>query len=243
MTIQPITKELKIIDEDISYDIPVQGQRLISDRPALSRDLITFYQPNHKRSEQIRRLRNLIQFRWLDQNPVRKSIAILSPEAGEGRSDLAANLAVSFAQMGHKVLVVDTYLQKPRQHMLFGISNHSGLADLMTDPGQPPTVEAIHGLDNLHVLPAGFSQTPVHELINQPVFVNYLSSLDHLYDVIVLDTSPAKTSSDPISVAKRAGAVLQLARKDHTRMEALSAMNDGLACAHVQTLGTVLNEF
>jgi protein-tyrosine kinase len=86
-----------------------------------SRELVAAFAPFHARTEELRALRTQLLIRWYNPEAGRNALVITSPETGEGRSYLAANLAVVFSQLGARTLLVDADLRKPRQAQIFGL--------------------------------------------------------------------------------------------------------------------------
>ena len=94
-------------------------------------EVIAAYQPQSQTVEALRLLRSQLTLRWIG-SAERKTMVILSPDRGDGRSWLAANLATVFAQMGERVLLIDADMRHPRQHQLFNLNNSVGLSALLT---------------------------------------------------------------------------------------------------------------
>src|SRR3954463_14779771 len=109
------------------YDMP----HFTSSSEGPSRELVAAFAPFHPRAEEMRALRTQLLIRWYNPEQGRKSLVVASPERGEGRSYVAANLAVVFSQLGARTLLVDAALRKPRQHLIFGMSEGHGLSSLL----------------------------------------------------------------------------------------------------------------
>ncbi len=197
-------------------------------------------QPNHLVSH-IRALRAQLLFRWLS-DAQRKVLAITSPNPGEGRSWLTANLAVAIAQIGYRTLLIDADLRKPLQHRLFGVEGR-GLSAALADPTTAITVRPIHKDLRLFLLPAGAVPPNPEELLTRPLFGEALEQLVRDYDVVLLDTPPAMPTSDAQLIAARAGNALILARSNHTRKASMVSVLSSLKQARVNVIGSVVNEF
>ena len=236
-------KELRVIDESSDDPLVFENQLLTDHIRPISMEVISFHQPTHRYAENIRRLRNQLKFQWLEQSPDHKSVAIVSPESGEGRSYLTANLAVSFCSLGLKTLVIDTDVNNPRQHALFGLSNQTGLSVIESDHGCELPIQKVPTVTNLHVLTAGFVSSAFEEALTHQRFADCLSNMKRHFEIVLLDTSPASLSSSALSVAKRAGAALQLVRKDFTHRNALHEMTENFKAVNVPVVGTIWNEF
>ena len=106
------------------YDHPA----LVHGQSRVSGEVIAAFAHFNPQLESLRALRAQLSLRWFDGDPLRTALAILSAEHGEGRSFIAANLAVMFSQFGKRTLLIDADLRKPRQHELFGLENQIGRA-------------------------------------------------------------------------------------------------------------------
>ena len=103
--------------------------------------------------------------RWFDAETGHKALAVVSPDAGEGRSFIAANLAVVFSQLGERTLLIDADLRNPSQHQLFRLPNKLGLSSILAGRAElEETVTRIPGLIDVSVMPAG--ATPNLSLIH-----------------------------------------------------------------------------
>ena len=109
------------------YDMP----HFTSASEGPSRELVAAFAPFHPRAEEMRALRTQLLIRWYNPEQGRKSLVVASPEPGEGRSYVAANLAIVFSQLGARTLLVDADLRSPRQHEIFGLPQGHGLSTLL----------------------------------------------------------------------------------------------------------------
>src|SRR5258706_15677072 len=89
---------------------------------------VVAYEPFHPRAEELRALRTQLLMRWSNAGARHRALAIASPGAREGRSYVAANLAVVFSQLGERTLLVDADLRTPRQHRIFNVPDRIGLS-------------------------------------------------------------------------------------------------------------------
>src|SRR5258706_1347291 len=165
---------------------------LVPGESKLSRELVAAYAPFDPRVENFRALRGQLMLRWFNPELELKHLAIVSPYHGEGRSYLAANMAVVFSQLGQRTLLIDADMRNPRQHALFHLENRAGLSTLLAGRAELDVIEKITPLLDLSVLPAGPIPPNPQELLNRPAFRTVLAQLDKDYDVIVLDTPAAE---------------------------------------------------
>lgn len=208
-----------------------------------SQELIAAYQPHHARTEELRELRTQLLLRWLDPSAGRRVLAITSPNRGDGRSYLAANLAVVFSQLGIRTLLIDADLRNPRQHQIFNIPDRVGLSAVLAGRADLSAIVPVPGCAKLSLLPTGAPPPNPQELLSRPFLAELLGDLGLKYDLVLIDTSAATTCSDSKSVAFRAGSALVLTRKDHTRVIDTSSMVRELHDTGTRIVGMVINAF
>ncbi len=209
---------------------------------SLSHELIAAYQPFCPIVEQLRALRSQLMLRWFDSETQRKALAIVSPGHDEGRSFIAANLAIVFSQLGERTLLIDADLRAPRQHELFKLGNPAGLSGLLAGRANAEAVVRIPSLLGLSVLPAGAIPPNPQELLGRAAYVETLLSIGRDFDVIIIDTPAASEFADAQTIAVRAGAALMLARKNQSSMPELAELASSLQQSGATLVGSVLNE-
>jgi receptor protein-tyrosine kinase len=192
------------INQALSYqfDYPY----LTPDQTSFSHSLVAAFDPFSKQVESLRSLRTQLMLRWFERGF--KAISISSPQKDNGVSELAANLAVVFSQLGERTLLIDANLRAPQQHTLFKLSNHHGLSDILIGRASTDVIVRISSLLNLSVLTAGAVPPNPQELLNKTTLDQLLTSFSEQFDVIIIDTSPILESSDAQIVAKKVGGVL-----------------------------------
>ena len=209
----------------------------------VSREVIAAYAPEHPRVEELRLLRTQLLIRWYSPETGRCALAIVSPGPSEGRSFVAANLAVGFAQLGHRTLLLDADMRTPRQHRLFNVSDRIGLSAVLTGRADSSAALPVPGCGGLWVLPAGSLPPNPQELLSRPVFATLLKELQAEYDVVLIDTPPAKLYADVQSIAFRAGVALVLARRNRTKVADAAEVVRELSDSGIRVVGTVMNAF
>lgn len=234
-----------ITDDDLrcavarQYDLP----HLLPGSESVSSELVVAYEPFHARAEEMRALRTQLSMRWSKAGGGRRGLAIASPGAKEGRSYLAANLAVVFSQLGERTLLIDADLRTPRQHRIFNVPDRVGLSAVLSGRADRGAVAPVREFGKLSLLPAGAPPPNPQELLSRPALGALLQEMSTEFDVILLDTPPAKRYADAQSVAFCAGSVVMLARKDHTRLADTSSVIRELSDTGVRVVGTVFNAF
>jgi protein-tyrosine kinase len=206
-----------------------------------SERLVLAHSPYHPRSEQIRMLRTELLLRH-DAGKSANVIAVLSPCATEGRSQLAAELAIAFAQLGRPTLLVDADLRHPQQHVLFNADNTLGLAQAIAREAVP-RFQAVKGLPSLFLLTAGAPPPNPLELLSDRCFEIMADEWRQHFEFVVLDTPPVSQYADGLAVATIVGRVLSLSRARYTPYRDTRDMMRRLGATQSRILGAVINHF
>lgn len=205
---------------------------------SLSPELTAAIDPYSKTAEALRSVRSELLMRWF--NDGRKTLAIGSAHANEGASYLAANLAVLFAQMGRKVLLIDANMRQPRQHEIFNLGKGMGLSDVLAERVPSLEVRTVKSFPTLTVLPAGSPPPNPAELLTRPTLGTLLSGLETSYDIILIDTAPAQLSSDFQLIAARVGGMLIATRRNVSRLAPLAELKEKIIFTGAQVVGAVV---
>ena len=221
------------------YDLP----HLLPGNESISSELVVAYEPFHPRAEELRALRTQLLMRWSKVGDGHRVLVVASPGSREGRSYVAANLAVVFSQLGERTLLIDADLRAPRQHRIFNIPDRIGLAAVLSGRADRGAVAPVLEFGRLSLLPAGAPPPNPQELLSRPALGAFLQEMRSEFDVILLDTPPAKLCADAQNVAFRAGSAMMLARKDHTRFADTTSVIREFSDAGVRIVGTVFNAF
>jgi protein-tyrosine kinase len=211
-------------------------------KPAVSEELVSAYQPFSTQVEQLRSIRSQLTLRWFSKVEQRQILSVVGTQRREGRSHLAANLAVVFAQLGERTLLVDADMRNPRQHELFYLENKIGLSTLLSGRARDEAIVRIPDLAGLCLLPAGPVPPNPLELLSRLNFDEFMLYARSAFDVVILDTPALSVGEDAAMIAVRTGAALVVARSEHTRMGDFTELVTGLTDAGVNVVGSVLNE-
>jgi protein-tyrosine kinase len=204
-------------------------------------EVILAHDPQNPRSERIGALRTALLL--LDETPSQtQALALLSPGPAEGRSLLAAELAIAFSQLRRPTLLVDADLRHPRQHMLFGAENSRGLAQALAQGGASQML-AVDKLEHLSLLTAGPIVANPLELLSDGRFGRMLSDWRQEYDFIVIDTPPVSHYADGLTIATTAGRALVLSRAAVTMRKDMKDMMRRLGSTQARVVGAVLSSF
>lgn len=201
--------------------------------------LIVSQNPKSPISEVYRLLRTKIPFFSKDQEL--KTVMITSSQPGEGKTTTISNLAVTYAQEGKRVLLIDANMRKPSLHRVFSQINHQGLSTLLT--GHSSIQEAVQetSIDNLWLLPSG--PVPAHpsELIDSSGMRELLLQLKEQYDVILVDTPSVLSVSDSVIVSALCDGVIMVAAAGKVKKDHLKKAKEQLDHVNARMLGIVLN--
>ena len=184
-------------------------------------------------------LRANVLFSSPDAGPC--SIVVTSASPREGKTIIAANLAVGLAQAGHRVILVDADLRQPRIHDLFGLDLEPGLSNLLNGGGHATTAARPTKIPNLSVVTAGGHPPNPAELVGSHRFGELLSFLERQCDIVVIDTPPVMAVADAAILAHRTSGVLFVVAADTTSRHAAQSALEQLERAKGRFLGAVLN--
>ena len=213
--------------------------------------LVTLEQPNSPAAESYRTLRTRMA-RLASQLDI-NSVMVVSAGVGEGKSTTAANLAVVLAETGKDVLLVSADLRRPRVHQFFGLSNKTGLSNLLTD-GTPPdkrkgpvadgkqmASELWSVAPNLWVVLSGPLPPHPSALMDSDAMRQFLKEQRDLFDFIVLDCPPALVVADSLALAPMVDAVLVVADAKESDRDLVSRLKEELELVGGKIVGAVLN--
>jgi len=226
----------QVLARQFDYPYLVPGQSNVSP------EVVAAWAPFSPQMEALRALRSQLMLRWFTGEEDRRSLAIVSPARGEGRSHLAANLAVVFSQMGEKTLLIDADLRGPRQHTLFGLGNVTGLSAVLADRADLSVIARIPAFIDLSVLAAGAIPPNPLELLGRDVFVNLMKACGENFDVVVVDTPAAEFGADGQIVAARCHGALMVARKNRSSLEDCRELAEAIKASDAALVGSVLND-
>ena len=238
--------ELNLItDADLRQALAKQYEfpYLVSGPDGVSKELIAAWDPFHPVVEELRGVRTQLLVRWFNPGAGRRTLAITSPCAREGRSFITANLAVVFSQLGQRTLVIDADFRAARQQAIFNVSDRFGLSSVLSGRSDLSAAVPVSGLAGLSVLPAGPLPPNPLELLSRPQFATLLRKAQSEYDVVLIDTPPATEYADTQSITFRAGDALLVSRKDQTRLMDTERTVRELSDASGRIVGTLMTAF
>ncbi|MEP7187882.1 MAG: polysaccharide biosynthesis tyrosine autokinase, partial [Roseiflexaceae bacterium] len=202
-----------------------------------SAQLVTVANPETLAAESYRILRTNLQIAGTDRHL--PSLLISSPSRGDGKSDVAANLAVVLARAGKLVILVDANLRRPQVATLFGLPDQNGLAQLLDSDSLPEPV-AVSSVPNLFVLPAGGVASNSSEILGSQRMYRLIQEYKSRADVVLID-SPPLWYSDALALAPQVDGVLLVVSSGSTGRENTINAVESLRLVGARIIGTVLN--
>lgn len=206
----------------------------------VSPELVVEKRPKAIISENIKSLRTNLQFSAVDNEL--KTILVTSTNASEGKSFVAANLAVSFAQADKRVLIVDCDLRKGRLHKLFGVSNLAGLSNLLMDEilNSRRYIQQT-GVKNLSIITRGSYPPNPSELLASKKNKGLIFRLRNDYDIVIFDGTPVSGLADSVILSTLVDETLIVAKDGATTKSALNDTKESLNKVGANIAGIVFN--
>ena len=189
-------------------------------------------------AEAYRSLRSNIEYSSFDDEY--RAIVVTSSVPGEGKSTTSGNLAISLAQSGNKVLLVDCDMRKPSIHKKFKISNMSGTAELLLRKESFEDVANFYN-ENLTIITAGKIPPNPSEMLSSRAMTAFIKEMKKEFKYIILDTPPLQAVTDAQVLSTKADGVLLVVRAGSTKREMVLNSVDLIKKVHGKIIGTVLN--
>ena len=208
-----------------------------------SRGRVVASDPTSDVSESYRTIRTAVQFAMRNAN-VRR-ILVTSAAPGEGKSSTASNLALSMAQAGKRVLLIDADCRKPTQHKIFGQPAEVGLSTVLgkgTPPSKAITGSGLAGAGHLHLLPCGPIPGNPAELLNGQRFADLLDAVGAKFDLVIIDSPPVVPVTDARILAALCDATIFVVKADKTTRRLAQHAREGLESVGAQLMGVVVND-
>lgn len=201
--------------------------------------LITLTEPNSPASEAYRSLRTNIMMRDFENNI--KLINIASSSAQEGKSTTLLNLAIVFAQLNKRVLVVDLDLRLPTIHKKLKIRNKKGITDLVANQSTF-NESVIHYMNNLDVITAGSKIPFASEFLQSTALKRKLQLFKEEYDIVLLDCPPIGVVTDGVIVSQECDGTLLVVACNQNERKELTRIKEQLDQMNVNLLGIVMTK-
>jgi capsular exopolysaccharide synthesis family protein len=210
-------------------------------QPVLDPLLVSYYRPKSPQAEAYRAVRTALYFST--QGEGHRVVQVTSPDMGDGKSTLAVNLAISVAQSGKRVVLIDADLRRPRLHKILGVAVGTGAGLPAVIDGRAGPTDAVLDtpVPGLFLLPCGTLPPNPAELLISPRFQELLEALRARYDFVLVDTPPLLAVTDPCVVAPRVDGVLLTLRLSKQSRPKAERAKEILNTLQAKILGVVVN--
>jgi capsular exopolysaccharide synthesis family protein len=167
---------------------------------------------------------------------------VSSPVSGDGKSTTCGNIAVSMAQSGSSVIIIDADMRRPTQHKLFKLHNKVGLSTLLGGMSQVDETINHTACTGLDVISAGPIPPNPSELVNSDNMVELLEKISKMYDYVIVDTAPINVVSDALVLSKLTAGLVLVTKQNATTYEDVNRVIDSMSFARSKILGVVINQ-
>ena len=215
----------------------------------MKKEVIVHKNPKSPISEIFRTLRTNIQF--MNTNKEMKSLLITSTYAGEGKSWVTSNLAVTFAQAGKKVILIDADMRKGRQYAIFEVAPKPGLSNYLSQvtDGENSQRQGKNisnylqetEIENLYILAAGSVPPNPSELLVSTRMVNLLEQLKQLCDIVIIDGTPCELVTDSVILSRIVDSTIIVTAHKKTKKDRLKRVIQNIENVGGNIAGVVLN--
>jgi len=229
-------------EQDVKHALARQAEfpLAVPGESTLSPELITAYQPASARAEELRTLRSELGLRWFGRG--NRALAIVEARSGDGGGVLAANLAVAFAQLGERTLLIDANLRAPSQQGFFGLQSDVGLVDFIRGrENLDSTAVKVPGFNCLSVMFAGALPPNPQELLGHVSFAYLMETATSKYGIVIVDTPPMLQCADAQVIASRTGGAVLATKRHKSRLTDVVRIKSQLEAAGVSLLGAVID--
>lgn len=207
----------------------------------VARKLVTSTNTKSIVTEQFRTLRTNINFSMPDKEI--KTFLFTSSSPGEGKSTVAANTAVVFAQEGKRVLLVDADMRKPTVHYTYHVTNTIGLSNLLTRQATLDEVVKDTEIGNLQIITCGPIPPNPAELVGSQTMDRMMEDMKEKFDVIIFDAPPVLSVADAQILSNKADATILVMSAGETEKTEILKAKEALVSSNANIIGVVLNNF
>mgnify|MGYP000484374681 CR=1 FL=1 len=212
----------------------------------MRKELVTHLDPKSPVSETFRTLRTNIQF--MNSNRRLRSLLVTSTMPGEGKSWVASNLAVTFAQAGKRVALIDADMRKGRLYSIFGVEPRPGLSNYLS--GYYENQESVNidkylkqtDVNNLYIIPAGNIPPNPSELLTSQKMIDLIKYLEQIFDIVIFDGTPSTIVTDAIILSKFVDSTLIVSAHKETKIDDLNQVKRNITNVGGRIAGVVVNK-
>jgi capsular exopolysaccharide synthesis family protein len=237
---------LNVIGTVPTFEGGKRGNKKAKDEKQLEeeylKNLITVNDPKAAASEAFRELRTNLQYKSVDKDM--RVILMTSPALGDGKTATTVNLAITLAQSGKRVLVIDADLRKPKVHNYFGIKNSEGLTNILATDKElkKSMIQQKEGIDNLFIIPSGPIPPNPSEILSSDRMRRFIDKLRSDYDVIFIDTPPVGQVTDAAILTGITDGSIIVVASGQTRIEMAKRAKKAMVGINANIVGIVLTK-
>lgn len=202
---------------------------------------LVFSKPDSAFAEAYRLIRTRVLWS-IDKNKKIHDIAVLSSMPGEGKTTIASNLAISLAQLNHKILLVDCDLRRGRMHAIYGISNELGLGQYLTDDPALDKVIQKTEVPNLSVVASGTSVIDSSQLFSSSRMHDFIKHAREKFDYVIYDTPPISVIADTAILVPHFDAVILTVRGEYTKKKIVASALSTITESKANLIGVIMND-
>lgn len=203
-------------------------------------DMISIKNPKSQAAEAFRTLRTNIQFSSLDEDI--RTIVVTSTQPGEGKSTIISNLAITMAQSGKKVVLIDCDLRKPTIHKRLGVSNQYGLTTLLSKEKALDEVINATNISNFYILTSGPIPPNPAELLGSKKMKSLIEELKGYFDIILFDAPPVLSVTDAQVLSTYCNGVVFVAGYGEAEKLAVVRAKELISKVGGKIIGVVINK-
>lgn len=207
----------------------------------LSKSLVVAHDPFGLESENIRHIRAEISVRLRNKYPI--AFAVASAKNGEGKTYLAANLALAFSQMGKRTLLIDSNMRTSSIHTLFGLTNKVGLSTILSERTPYDILQKVQEFPDLSILTAGPTPPNPQEIMMNNGVKKLIDHFMSQFDILIFDTPAVMQYADTQTIVEQIGMSLLIGKKDVTTFSDLHDLHEEITTTGAQIIGSVYNDF
>lgn len=205
-------------------------------------ELVAAVDPFGVQAEALRGMRSRLILGEMSPDKPRRALALLSANVGDGKSFMAANLAIVFSQLGDRTLLIDADMRTPRLHRLFNMPNGYGLSGILSGRTDAEAIHCVAQLPSLFVMPVGTLPPNPLELLQRPGLSLLMPYLLNKFDHVIVDTPSATHGADARVLAAKCGVAMFIGRRGTTRMKAVHDLVNEVANGPGRVAGVVIND-
>jgi len=203
-------------------------------------ELLVATEPRSEVAEAVRTLRTQLALHWINKLQT-QCLSIVSADRGEGRSFIAANLALAFAQLNERTLLIDMNLRQPRQHEIFRVGNRYGVTSLLNGRNTGREIQRIDGYSSMYLLTSGPTPPSPQELLTARSLTPTLERLRTQFDIILVDTPAWSCGADAQMISAQTGHALLVSAPQHATRASTDHLLAALRRVGVTVAGAAVN--